>query len=52
MGDDHNYYLGKLITDIYETEESEKPSKFKIILYLNFLFPCDRLGNDMILDKF
>ena len=24
MGDDHNYYLAKLITDIYETEESEK----------------------------
>ena len=23
MGDDHNYYLAKLITDIYETEESE-----------------------------
>ena len=23
-GDDHNYYLAKLITDIYETEESEK----------------------------
>ena len=23
-GDVHNYYLAKLITDIYETEESEK----------------------------
>ena len=23
-GDDHNYYLTKLITDIYEIEESEK----------------------------
>ena len=24
VGDDHNYYLAKLITNIYETEESEK----------------------------
>ena len=24
MRDDHNYYLAKLITDVYETEESEK----------------------------
>ena len=24
MRDDHNYYLAKLIADIYETEESEK----------------------------
>ena len=24
MEDDHNYYLAKLITYIYETEESEK----------------------------
>ena len=24
MTDDHNYYLAKLITDVYETEESKK----------------------------
>lgn len=24
IGDDHNYYLGKLITDIYKTDKSEK----------------------------
>ena len=24
MRDDHNYYLAKLITDVYETEEPEK----------------------------
>ena len=27
MGDDHNCYLAKLITDIYEAEESEKDDK-------------------------
>ena len=31
---------------------SYKLSKLKITLYLKFLFPCDNLANDMILDKF